>query len=380
MTDDPYEPLPWRPANPNKNKESNSNLANPIQFSQEPLQQDSNSDSSLSRVSQNAAKPLTFTHHADSPFQIVQPNHDRVVLDQKHNAQEATYPQRVHYPRESLEYYHFNSEQRLRTGYDYPTHYNGYYSGQEHPPMDRGYPPYDRYYDEAYNPHGYYSSQEQSPMYSGNSPYSRHHYLTYPSTSHRSENDGQEGYDNSLISSDRKRKVIESLSNRKGKRPKKLGMFPDEESLNSWKREHDGSQDTENIDIINELFRQITGNDDQLGYEHIDQLNTDQIRNLIKEFIIAKICLLTGETRIYRAPWHEIGKILRVQNWPTSKVLNVKHYKRKEVLEFAKNMLNIKFIRIAFENDIKGGYANALKQTIARNLKEMSGKYFLNNI
>lgn len=109
--DDLYEPLPWRPTNRKKNEEPGGNLANAIHYSQEPLQQYSNNygiyppdqryHSNLPRESHRTANPHGFSHHPDSPFKIVKPYHGSSVLDQIRHAQEA---------REISESYKVNSE------------------------------------------------------------------------------------------------------------------------------------------------------------------------------------------------------------------------------------------------------------------------------
>jgi hypothetical protein len=111
MADDLSEILPSSTSDLNTNELSNSYPGNPLQSSQEPLRQDSTDDSSLTKT-QNTAKPTTFSHSDDSPFQIVQPYRRRLVPDQMQYAQEATDPQWVHNPREISESDNFNSERR----------------------------------------------------------------------------------------------------------------------------------------------------------------------------------------------------------------------------------------------------------------------------
>jgi hypothetical protein len=239
-------------------------------------------------------------------------------------------------------------------------------------------------------------------MYSGNPPHNRNHNPTYAAgynnsryslSSYSPETDSKKGPDSSsFLSADHKQEFREGPSNEEHQRPKiqfsgqaskKVKMFPDSESLISFlsrKREQDVSQVEENGEIINELLRQMRGADDRLGLKH---LTDAQLRKLISEFIIAKICILTGDSTIYKAPWENLNKALLVENWPTQKVQNIKFYKSNTLREFAKNMIHIKLSRNTTLSDteffdilFQRNSFRHVRSHIGRELKKLSGKYF----
>jgi hypothetical protein len=160
-------------------------------------------------------------------------------------------------------------------------------------------------------------------------------------------------------------------------------MFPNSAALISFlshKHEQDLSQVQENVEIINELLLQMTGDDDHLGLKHLTDV---QLRKLISEFIIAKICILTGDTRAAKYPWTALNKALRVENWPAQKVHNIKYYSGKALSDFAENMIHIKLSRKEnltdtefFDILFQRNSLRHVRSHISHELKKLSGKYF----